>query len=57
MSDIQNVVILSACRTAVGRFGGSLKSVSTDDLGSHEIVDIVYCTYQHDLGQAVSTSA
>ena len=34
MSDIQNVVILSACRTAVGRFGGSLKSVSTDDLGS-----------------------
>lgn len=34
MSDIQDVVILSACRTAVGRFGGSLKSVSTDELGS-----------------------
>ncbi len=34
MSDIESVVILSACRTAVGRFGGSLKSVSTDNLGA-----------------------
>jgi len=34
MSNIQNVVILSACRTAIGRFGGGLKTVSTDDLGA-----------------------
>lgn len=34
MSDVENVVILSAARTAIGRFGGSLKDVSTDDLGS-----------------------
>ena len=31
---INSVVILSAARTAIGRFGGSLKNVSTDDLGS-----------------------
>lgn len=34
MSDVNSVVILSAARTAIGRFGGSLKSVSTDDLGA-----------------------
>ncbi len=34
MSEINSVVILSAARTAIGRFGGSLKDVSTDDLGS-----------------------
>ena len=34
MTKIQDVVILSAVRTAIGRFGGSLKSVSTDNLGS-----------------------
>ena len=34
MSDVENVVILSAARTAIGRFGGSLKDVSTDDLGA-----------------------
>lgn len=34
MSDVENVVILSAARTAIGRFGGGLKDVSTDDLGT-----------------------
>ena len=27
-------VILSACRTAIGTFGGSLKDVSASDLGA-----------------------
>ena len=32
-SEIKDVVILSAVRTAVGRFGGSLKDVPLDELG------------------------
>ncbi len=34
MSNASDVVILSACRTAIGSFGGSLKDVSAADLGA-----------------------
>ena len=34
MSDQNPVVILSACRTAIGSFGGTLKDVSAVDLGA-----------------------
>ncbi len=34
MSDIQTVVILSAARTPIGRFGGGLKDVPLEDLGA-----------------------
>ncbi|RPJ71075.1 MAG: acetyl-CoA C-acetyltransferase [Acidobacteria bacterium] len=32
--EAESVVILSACRTAIGTFGGSLKEVSASDLGA-----------------------
>ena len=31
---MRNVVIASACRTAIGKFGGSLKDISPGQLGS-----------------------
>ncbi len=34
MSDLNDVVILSAVRTAVGRFGGSLSKVPMETLGA-----------------------
>ena len=34
MSDRNSAVILSACRTAIGSFGGTLKSMSAVDLGA-----------------------
>ncbi len=37
MSEISDVVVLSAARTAIGRFGGSLKDVALEDLGAHAV--------------------
>ncbi len=34
MSEIQNAVVLSAARTPIGRFGGSLKDVPLEELGA-----------------------
>ncbi len=34
MSNVQDVVLLSACRTPIGSFGGSLKDLSAADLGA-----------------------
>ncbi len=39
--DTESVVILSACRTAIGTFGGSLKDVSAADLGATVIREAV----------------
>ena len=41
MSDIQDAVILSACRTAVGKFLGSLSSVPATELGSIAVREAV----------------
>jgi acetyl-CoA C-acetyltransferase len=32
--ELQDIVIISACRTAMGRFGGSLKNIPSHDLGA-----------------------
>ncbi|MFZ7103221.1 MAG: acetyl-CoA C-acetyltransferase [Peptococcaceae bacterium] len=69
---MEEVVILSAARTAIGSFGGSLTNVSAPDLGSivikealtrakvlPEIVDevIMGCVLQAGLGQNVTRQA
>ena len=41
MSDIQDAVILSACRTAVGKFLGSLSSVPATELGAIAVKEAV----------------
>jgi acetyl-CoA C-acetyltransferase len=41
MSDRQHAVILSACRTPIGTFGGALKDVSAADLGAVAIREAV----------------
>lgn len=38
---MSNIVIVSACRTAIGSFGGSLSSVSAVDLGAGVIAEAV----------------
>ncbi|MDR1901552.1 MAG: acetyl-CoA C-acyltransferase, partial [Treponema sp.] len=38
---MQNIVIVSACRTAVGKFDGSLKSFSASDLGAIVIKEVI----------------
>ena len=37
MSDIQPVYIVSGARTAIGSFGGSLKSISPCELGEQVV--------------------
>ena len=37
MSEVSDVVVLSAARTAIGRFGGGLKDVPLEELGAHVI--------------------
>ena len=39
--EMESVVILSACRTAIGTFGGSLKDVSAVDLGATVIREAI----------------
>jgi len=41
MSEQDSVVILSACRTAIGSFGGALKNVSAVDLGAGVIREAI----------------
>lgn len=41
MSEINEVVILSAVRTPIGRFGGSLKDFSTDELGQTVVKEAI----------------
>jgi acetyl-CoA C-acetyltransferase len=41
MAEHNDVVILSGCRTAIGRFGGSLSSISATDLGGAVIAEAV----------------
>ncbi len=63
---MRDVVIVSACRTAIGDFGGSLATVSATDLGAHVIKEsiqragikkeevnevIMGCVLPHGLGQ------
>jgi len=63
---MRDVVIVSACRTAIGDFGGSLKTVSATDLGAKVIAEavsragiekqdvdevIMGCVLPHGLGQ------
>lgn len=38
---MRDVVIVSACRTAIGDFGGSLKTVSATDLGAKVIAEAI----------------
>ena len=66
---MEKVIIASACRTAIGKFGGTLANVSAAELGSivikeaiaragitHDAVDQVYmgCVIQAGLGQNVA---
>ena len=37
---MRDVVVLSACRTAIGDFGGSLSDVSASDLGATVIKEV-----------------
>jgi len=37
----RDVVVVSACRTAIGDFGGSLSTISANDLGAHVIKEAV----------------
>jgi acetyl-CoA C-acetyltransferase len=63
---MRDVVIVSACRTAIGDFGGSLATISATDLGAHVIKEAVQragikkenvdevimgCVLPHGLGQ------
>ena len=63
---MRDVVIVSACRTALGDFGGSLAGISATDLGAHVIKEaiqragikkeevnevIMGCVLPHGLGQ------
>jgi acetyl-CoA C-acetyltransferase len=63
---MRDVVIVSACRTAIGDFGGALASISATDLGAHVIKEaiqragikkenvdevIMGCVLPHGLGQ------
>jgi acetyl-CoA C-acetyltransferase len=63
---MRDVVIVSACRTAIGDFGGSLATISATDLGAHVIKEaiqragirkeevnevIMGCVLPHGLGQ------
>lgn len=63
---MRDVVIVSACRTAIGDFGGSLATLSATDLGAHVIKEaiqragikkeevnevIMGCVLPHGLGQ------
>jgi acetyl-CoA C-acetyltransferase len=63
---MREVVIVSACRTAIGDFGGALASISATDLGAHVIKEaieragiknenvdevIMGCVLPHGLGQ------
>lgn len=72
MSNLKKIVIASACRTAIGRFGGALSNVSAARLGEvvirsavqragikPEQVDHVYmgCVIQAGLGQNVARQA
>ena len=69
---MKKIVIASACRTAIGKFGGTLKDVPAADLGSivikeaiaragisAEQVDHVYmgCVIQAGQGQNVARHA
>ena len=69
---MKKIVIASACRTAIGKFGGTLANVSAAELGSivikealnranvkPEQVDHVYmgCVIQAGLGQNVARQA
>ena len=69
---MKKIVIASACRTAIGKFGGTLKDVPAADLGSivikeaiaragisAEQVDHVYmgCVIQAGQGQNVARQA
>ena len=38
---MKEVVIVSACRTPIGSFGGSLKSVSAADLGAITVKEAI----------------
>ena len=38
---MRDVVIVSACRTAIGDFGGSLATISATDLGAHVIKEAI----------------
>ena len=42
MNQINDVVVLSAARTAIGRFGGSLKDTPLEDLGAPMSYESVY---------------
>jgi acetyl-CoA C-acetyltransferase len=37
--ELQDIVIISACRTAMGKFGGTLKNISSWDLGAVAVRD------------------
>ena len=41
MNQINDVVVLSAARTAIGRFGGSLKDTPLEDLGAHVLRSVI----------------
>lgn len=41
MNDLQDVVIVGAGRTAVGKFAGALSKVRTDDLAAHVLKEVV----------------
>lgn len=41
MSDLKEVVIVSGARTAIGKFGGSLKDVHPTDLAAHVVKEAV----------------
>lgn len=38
---MKEVVIVSACRTPIGSFGGSLKSISAADLGAITVKEAI----------------
>ena len=38
---MEDIVIISGCRTAIGTFGGSLSETSASDLGAHVIRESV----------------
>ena len=69
---MKEIVIASACRTAIGSFGGSLKDVSTADLGAtvvkeavaragiapEQVDEVIFgCVLQAGLGQNVARQA
>ena len=56
---MNNVVIVSGARTAIGKFGGSLKSISAPDMGSvviKEAVKRAHCKPE-DVGEVIMGNA